>query len=136
MKNSFIFKAATFFLSIGVCLFFIINFKEKNANKNNSEEPGPEIKIIYEDPTPIQNLSLEEKIYSIEYERGRRAFLGQMGIIIKNKKEKAIDFDYTKMEKEEVTSEDEKAKYEEIKNKAYVDGYHKAAENFVCPRNN
>ena len=107
----------------------------KGAYENEDKEKQYqeyEAKIVYENFPSLENASLEQKIYWESYQRGRKVLFGQMGVELKDKNEK--QFDYTSMISKEGISEEDKAKYEEIRSKAYVDGYHKAADSFYCPR--
>lgn len=93
-----------------------ISQKIEIINKNYSKE---EQKQEYE--------NLEEKIYNISYQKGRAAMLNQMGRpdLIGKTSEYTDSIEIPKEEQE---------KYERIMDKAYVDGYHKAANIVVCPR--
>lgn len=139
MKKNQIIKTAIALFGTAFALLLVINYSKFPGNGESKprviDEPDPKPRVIYEESIPIENLPLEQKIYWSSYEKGRKALLGQMGIVIKNKNSQK-EFDYTSMVKEEEVSDEEKSKYEEIRDKAYVEGYHKAAENFHCPRNN
>lgn len=93
-------------------------------------ENQTEVRIQNNKTTEAVNNDIEEKIYWSEYQRGRESFYKQMDIILPYDQKRS--FDYTKMAK---ISPEEQAKYEEIKNKAYVDGYHAACDSFHCPAN-
>lgn len=71
--------------------------------------------------------TLEEKAYRIGYESGERAMLSQMGKLQKNKVAK-----YTIGDLE--VAEEDKERFDKIMSKAYVEGYHRTADMFFCPR--
>jgi|688.fasta_scaffold04759_49 hypothetical protein len=75
---------------------------------------------------------LQSKAYNIGYKNGQRAMYVQMNMQV-NEEEKVTE--YTSLEEsEEIKSEEDKKKIEEIIQKGYVDGYHRASESFSCPR--
>lgn len=115
------------------CYFLSSKKQEVKIVQNKNVEQGfsseGEFKIIYENNIQKEYSSLEEELYDKEYERGRKNLYKQMGVLIVDKNES--NFDYTVIKE---VPEEEKNKYEEIMNKAYVDGYHKASESFYCPR--
>lgn len=73
---------------------------------------------------------LQSKAYNIGYKNGQRAMYVQMNMQV-NDEEKVVE--YTTLE-ESIKSEEEKKKIDEIIQKGYVDGYHRASESFSCPR--
>lgn len=107
------------------------NFVQEQTKEQAKEEilEEPEYKIVHEQKPQKELVTLEEKLYDAEYERGRKSMYKQMGILLVDENEKT--FDYTVIKE---VPEAEKNKYQEIMSKAYTDGYHKASENFYCPR--
>jgi hypothetical protein len=75
----------------------------------------------------IEIETFEEKIYNIGYSSGQKAMLLQMGRpeLIDKKAEYTVNFEIP---------EEERERLDEIRSKAYVDGYHKAGDLFICPR--
>lgn len=114
------------FLLTSAFLFFN---KSKNKIVQQDIENSEEETIIYEN-IPVEFNSLEEKIYKVAYEQGRKSLYGQMGIKLVNINEK--EFSYTINVD---ASDEEKSKYDELKSRGYVDGYHRACDSFYCPRN-
>jgi hypothetical protein len=74
----------------------------------------------------IEIETIEEKIYNIGYSSGQKAMLLQMGRpeLIDKKAEYTINFEIP---------EEERERLDQIRSKAYVDGYHKAGDLFICP---
>lgn len=86
--------------------------------------PPIEEKILTDD--------LESKAYNIGYKNGQYAMYRQMNMQIND--ENKVE-EYTSLENsDEIKSEEEKKKIDEIIQKGYVDGYHRASESFSCPR--
>lgn len=117
-------------VSLILGLFFVLIISSLENKKSNSlinKKPQQENNFVVE----ISNKIDESKIYETAYQRGYNSFMMQFGRtdLVSNKKIEA----YTSNVTEEL-SEEEKQKIEEISDKAYVDGYHKASDSFVCPR--
>ena len=86
--------------------------------------PPIEEKILTDD--------MESKAYNIGYKNGQYAMYRQMNMQIND--ENKVE-EYTSLENsDEIKSEEEKKKIDEIIQKGYVDGYHRASESFSCPR--
>lgn len=120
----------------------IIIASELNLNKdfNLEKHAVVESKIIDETivktvAPPIQEKvltdDLQSKAYNIGYKSGQRAMYTQMNMQV-NDEDKVAE--YTSLEEsDEIKSEEEKKKIEEIIQKGYVDGYHRASESLSCP---
>lgn len=125
MKNKI-----TLVASLILGLFFVLIISSLENKKSNSlinKKPQQENNFVVE----ISNKIDESKIYETAYQRGYNSFMMQFGRtdLVSNKKIEAYTSNVTKE-----LSEEEKQKIEEISDKAYVDGYHKASDSFVCPR--
>jgi hypothetical protein len=120
----------TLVVSLILGLFFVLiisSLENKKSNSLTHKKPQQENNFVVE----ISNKIDESKIYEMAYQKGYNSFMMQFGRtdLVSNKKIEA----YTSNVTEEL-SEEEKQKIEEISDTAYVDGYHKASESFVCPR--
>jgi hypothetical protein len=120
----------TLVASLILGLFFVLIISSLENKKSNSlinKKPQQENNFVVE----ISNKIDESKIYETAYQRGYNSFMMQFGRtdLVSNKKIEAYTSNVTKE-----LSEEEKQKIEEISDKAYVDGYHKASDSFVCPR--
>ena len=125
MKNKI-----TLVASLILGLFFVLIISSLENKKSNSlinKKPQQENNFVVE----ISNKIDESKIYETAYQRGYNSFMMQFGRtdLVSNKKIESYTSNVTKE-----LSEEEKQKIEEISDKAYVDGYHKASDSFVCPR--
>lgn len=80
----------------------------------------------------IEGVDFEKKAYQFGYENGRKALLQQMGLpyVEENK----IEYEYTVLLENLDKHNEEEKKLDEVRQKGYVDGYHKASESLVCPR--
>jgi len=115
---------------------------ELNLNKDFNLEKHAVVEAKTIDMTVVKTVAppiqekvltddLQSKAYNIGYKSGQRAMYAQMNMQV-NDEDKVAE--YTSLEEsDEIKSEEEKKKIEEIIQKGYVDGYHRASESLSCP---
>lgn len=125
---------------LAILFAFVISAALFSIRQSSNEKQSAKISFNETKETQIENHEIEESIehkaYRIGYERGRNAMIHQITSYTEGRK-----VDYPEIEGKvakytvnfEVPDED-KEKIEEIMNKAYVEGYHRAADMFICPR--
>ena len=110
-------------LCLGVILTVSISPKKRQKPKQNLNNH-----LSTQDEIKIEPELIEDKIYNAGYQSGQRAMFLQMERpdLVNKIAEYTISLDVPKEEKERL---------EEIRMKAYVDGYHRAGDMLYCPKN-
>lgn len=115
------FLALSFFFA---CALIVLFFTRPSREKVKLLNPAPSGVLVQEDS---REASFEEvDSYELGYNQGYLAFMSQWGL---EPPSSVVEFVYTSSHSVSIVAEDE-----EMRNRGYADGYHRASESFSCPR--